>query len=49
MELLDWDVLEEIDLRQNSWRCECQYRWMTEDLFPNVILKSGGDQFKTLR
>lgn len=50
MELLEWEDLEEIDLSNNPWKCQCDSSWMTEDLLPNILYKlSNNNKVENLR
>lgn len=32
--LAHWDVLTDLDIRQNPWTCECENQWFLEELIP---------------
>lgn len=35
-----WDEVEEMDIRYNPWRCDCDNQWMADTLIPLIKDKS---------
>lgn len=35
-----WDEIEEIDIRNNPWKCACENQWMIDKLIPIIKEKS---------
>lgn len=38
--ILRWEDIEEIDIRYNLWKCDCENQWMIDTLMPLIKEKS---------
>lgn len=33
----NWESMKEIDLRHNPWECDCNNKWIIEEIVPKLV------------